>query len=110
MNPNILICEYELINVLSGLTKAKIYYFRYFLKHNPVLEEIKDKVVNDPSLKKAVWNLLCSNPVHVFQLIKRLRFFEENIDPLLRTTSCKNKFICHLFIAINMNFTYFSFS
>ena len=110
MNPNILICEYELINVLSGLTKAILYYFRYFLKHNPVLEEIKDKVVDDPSLKKAVWNLLCSNPVHVFQLIKRLRFFEENIDPLLRTTSCKNKFICHLFIAINMKFTYFSFS
>ena len=97
MNPNILICEYELINVLSGLTKAKIYYFRYFLKHNPVLEEIKDKVVDDHSLKMAVWNLLCSNPVHVFQLIKRLRFFEENIDPLLRTTSCKNKFLCHLF-------------
>ena len=94
MNPNLLTCEYDYIEIIYGLTKTKIYYFRYFLKHNPVLEEIKDKFVDDPSLKMAVWNLLCSNPVHVFQLIKRLRFFEENIDPLLRTTSCKNKFLC----------------
>ena len=77
---------------MCDLTKFFGESFRYILKHDPVLEELKDTNVNVGSQKKAVWNLLCSNPVHVFQLIRRLKFFEENIDPLLKDTSRKQDF------------------
>ena len=75
-------CETELTNLFFKS-------YRYISKHDPVLKELKDTYEDVNSQKKVVWNLLCSNPVHVFQLINRLRFFEEKIDPLLKDTPRK---------------------
>ena len=57
----------------------------YLEKHQPVLDELKD--VQPPRDPKKVWELLCAHPVHVFQLVRRLKFFEEKINPLLTSES-----------------------
>ena len=54
-------------------------------KHQPVLDELKD--IQPPRDPKKVWELLCAHPVHVFQLVRRLKFFEEKINPLLTSES-----------------------
>ena len=59
--------------------------FRYLEKHQPVLDELKD--VQPPRDPEKVWELLCAHPVHVFQLVRRLKFFEEKINPLLTSES-----------------------
>ena len=62
-----------------------LFTFRYLDKHQPVLDELKD--VQPPRDPKKVWELLCAHPVHVFQLVRRLKFFEEKINPLLTSES-----------------------
>ena len=69
-------------------------HFSYLQKHQPVFDELKNvkelrATWEHKILAKSTWELLCSNPVHVFQLIKRLKYFEEYIDPLLKDTECK---------------------
>ena len=57
----------------------------YLEKHQPVLDELKD--VQPPRDPEKVRELLCAHPVHVFQLVRRLKFFEEKINPLLTSES-----------------------
>ena len=81
----------------SGFIVCLLLSFRYLEKHQPVLDELKDvqpprdpkKVSNliSPISLKKVWELLCAHPVHVFQLVRRLKFFEEKINPLLTSES-----------------------
>ena len=49
---------------------------RYLKKHQPVLDELKNaSLMTDRknNTNKMVWEWLCSHPVHVFQLLRRLR-------------------------------------
>ena len=69
----------------SGFIVCLLLSFRYLEKHQPVLDELKD--VQPPRDPEKVWELLCAHPVHVFQLVRRLRFFEEKINPLLASES-----------------------
>ena len=76
------------------LKKNLFQQFSYLQKHQPVFEELKNvkelrETWEQKILAKSTWELLCSNPVHVFQLIKRLKYFEEYIDPLLKDSKCK---------------------
>ena len=60
--------------------------------------------------KELIWNHLCSNPIHVFQLISASRLIVEEILPFFKQSPpCKKNFVISIFVRISdINFKIFS--